>query len=158
MGCWSVWRRLLREGRSGSWRKFARLPWQERLLLCRAFLWLLAAEAALRCRPLPSLSRTLYRTIPASDTSALPLNREALRHLAHAMTIVDTHGPLAPSCLRRSLAMAWWLRRRGLAATMKIGVAKETRELRAHAWLTIDGPQPLRLFDEPEFADLRFPA
>ena len=51
------------------------------------------------------------------------------------MEAVDHRGLARPSCLRKAVALAWVLSGRGIAATVKIGVAKADGELRAHAWL-----------------------
>jgi hypothetical protein len=38
------------------------------------------------------------------------------------------------TCLPRSLALWWLLRRRGIAADLRIGVRKEGGRFEAHAW------------------------
>ena len=42
-------------------------------------------------------------------------------------------------CLEKALAGKWMLRRRGIASTMYVGVAKRGTEFIAHAWLVGDG-------------------
>lgn len=47
--------------------------------------------------------------------------------------------PLRPNCLPRSLVLVRLLRRRGLAAELRIGVAKPGETLAAHAWVEHGG-------------------
>jgi hypothetical protein len=42
-------------------------------------------------------------------------------------------------CLEKALAGKWMLRRRGIASTMYVGVAKRDGEIIAHAWLVGEG-------------------
>jgi transglutaminase superfamily protein len=42
-------------------------------------------------------------------------------------------------CLEKALAGKWMLRRRGIASTMYVGVAKHGTEFIAHAWLVGEG-------------------
>jgi hypothetical protein len=46
---------------------------------------------------------------------------------------------LRARCLQRSLALYLWLRGEGVASELCIGVRKEGRALRAHAWIELDG-------------------
>jgi hypothetical protein len=43
------------------------------------------------------------------------------------------------NCLERSLALRWLLRRRGIAADLRIGARKESETLEAHAWIELEG-------------------
>ena len=45
---------------------------------------------------------------------------------------------LPMTCLVQSLALRWMLARRGIAAQLKIGAAKDPRGFRAHAWLEVN--------------------
>jgi Transglutaminase-like superfamily len=47
--------------------------------------------------------------------------------------------PVAPTCLRRSVTLLRELRRRGLGATMHIGVRKTENKVEAHAWVEVAG-------------------
>lgn len=50
-------------------------------------------------------------------------------------------------CLARSMALSWWLGRRGQAHILYIGIQGTSIDLRAHSWVEIDG-QPVD--DTPE--------
>ena len=47
--------------------------------------------------------------------------------------------PVAPTCLRRSVTLLRELRRRGMGATLHIGVRKTAGEVEAHAWVEVAG-------------------
>ena len=62
-----------------------------------------------------------------AQAAALAVNRAANWH------------PLRPNCLPRSLVLVRLLRLRGLAADLRIGVAKPGESLAAHAWVEHGG-------------------
>jgi hypothetical protein len=72
------------------------------------------------------------RSIP-TEPHATP--GETARRVARLVSIAANHGPYRATCLRRSLALWWLLRRRSVAAEVRIGVRKEGGELQAHAWV-----------------------
>lgn len=54
--------------------------------------------------------------------------------------LVNAVAPLVrANCLVRSLAAAWLLRRRGVAALLCVGVSRIGGGLSAHAWVEVDG-------------------
>jgi len=44
----------------------------------------------------------------------------------------------ATNCLEKSLVLWWLLRRRGIAAELRIGARKELERFEAHAWVELD--------------------
>ena len=58
------------------------------------------------------------------------------------IAIAARRTPLRVTCLPRSLALHWMLRRRGIESTLRIGVRKRGDHLEAHAWVE-QGGQPL---------------
>lgn len=62
--------------------------------------------------------------------------------LARLARMVGVRSPIDASCLRQSLVVRTWLRRKGLDARMLIGVKKSSGKLDAHAWVELDG-EPL---------------
>ena len=52
---------------------------------------------------------------------------------------VARHAMLAPNCLHRALALQRMLRRRGVAATLRIGIGRRPHFLPGHAWVDVDG-------------------
>ncbi|MEO9635797.1 MAG: lasso peptide biosynthesis B2 protein [Parasphingorhabdus sp.] len=59
---------------------------------------------------------------------------QSLASLKQAMQIT----PMENKCLARSLVFWWQLKRKGVNATLNIGVSKK-KIFKAHAWLEIDG-------------------
>jgi hypothetical protein len=59
--------------------------------------------------------------------------------LAGACGRVARRSPLAGNCLSRSLALWWLLRRRGISADLRLGVALASGVLEAHAWVEHNG-------------------
>ena len=53
--------------------------------------------------------------------------------------IAGRRGPVTTTCLRQSLVVRAWLRRRGLDAQLRIGVRKNGGVMDAHAWVELDG-------------------
>ncbi|MCS6812489.1 MAG: lasso peptide biosynthesis B2 protein [Cyanobacteria bacterium] len=59
--------------------------------------------------------------------------------IARLVQAATTHGFWKANCLQRSLVLWWLLRRRGIMADLRIGVARDARQLTAHAWVEHDG-------------------
>lgn len=59
--------------------------------------------------------------------------------LAELASIAGRRGAVEASCLRQALIVWWWLRRRGLPAQLRIGVAGGAAEFAAHAWVELGG-------------------
>ncbi len=62
----------------------------------------------------------------------------ARRH-ARAVDVAAGNVPFRARCLERSLALWRLLRRRRMAAELRIGVRKSERDLEAHAWVELAG-------------------
>jgi len=117
------------------------LPGNERWLLVRLAVLLPAIGAALRCLGV----RRTYRLLGvaaegAGPASAVPLAAQAsAARLGQLLGIASRHGPYTATCLRQSFALWWLLRRRGLPAELRIGVAKVDAQMQAHAWVELAG-------------------
>ena len=97
------------------------------------------------------------RATRAPRCPRLAWDQRQIDRLAYLVDIADRYGLLPPSCLRRSLVLAWLLSDAGVPTTVKIGVAKNGAALTAHACVELTTPSVMRFFDEPEFADLLIP-
>jgi Transglutaminase-like superfamily len=95
-----------------------------------AWLCLLVAGLAIRVLPLPRIERLLARLAPARRVTPLEPGR-----LARLVGIAARHHLLPLACLPQSLALQALLRRQGVGAELRIGVRREDRMLRAHAWV-----------------------
>lgn len=136
-------------------RHFFSLSARDRFNACELAALLCTAETSLRLRRFKRL-RALMRSRPASQPKTpfkMP-DTNAFGNLAWLVTAIDHRGPWQPSCLRQSLALAWWFKRRCLPVTLKIGVAKIDGRLKAHAWLQAGAENPIRLLDDDAFLPL----
>jgi len=69
------------------------------------------------------------------------------RETAFALAVAVRFGPWRPLCLTRSLALAWFLKRRGIPCVLRIGVPRGTPMTKpgepvtfsAHAWVEHEG-------------------
>lgn len=112
---------------------------------------LLAAmvEAGLRLQPLSRLVTRVDAAAPARrawPTERVPRLAALARWPYRVM-------PVPSSCLRRSLVLAWLLRRRGFQPRVRFGVRKHGSTLDAHAWVECQG-LPLDLQPGASFAPL----
>jgi hypothetical protein len=101
-----------------------------------------AVEVGLRTLRLPTLTR--WAGVPLADEragaspspQALDLPPDALRRLRMAARVMR-YWPFDEKCLRRCLVSG--RRIRSLQPTLALGVAVIDGEVKAHAWLTVDG-------------------
>lgn len=119
----------------------ARLPARTDLLLtARAVLVGGLVELGLRALPLEQLAGSLgvgirFGAAPSGATEGAPSDHQrAIRATDRALRLL--HRCERP-CLRRALILGHLLRRNGPA--LRLGVAREDGEVRAHAWLEVDG-------------------
>jgi hypothetical protein len=108
-------------------------------MLVRAYLELVRIDVLLR---LHGFSRSVAdapsaRALPGGGLSADDLSRG--RSYARWLEVAARHHLVPAHCLHRSLALHYWLRREGLPSSLQIGVRKQGSELRAHAWVELDG-------------------
>ena len=116
----------------GAYARWRALRRNERRLVLSSALAVGAAAAGVRIAGVRRLLRAVSR---ASHGRALTANQ-----IRDRVTSVDRAGRYVPggTCLTKSLALAWLLRRNGVAATVRIGVS--TGEgFAAHAWVECDG-------------------
>lgn len=111
--------------------------------------WLLVQLAVL----LPAIGSTLrwlgvrrtYRLLgglggSAGAASSVSASAQAsAERLGQLIDIASRHGLYRATCLRRSLALWWLLRRRGLPVELRIGVARAKEQVQAHAWIELAG-------------------
>jgi hypothetical protein len=87
-------------------------------------------------RVLGFLERNSANRPPADRTSDATADAVRLAELAE---IAGRRGAVGASCLRQALVVWWWLRREGLPARLKIGVAGSGAAFAAHSWVELDG-------------------
>ncbi len=81
-----------------------------------------------------------------------------LQRMAWLVEVADRYMPGRSSCLRQAAALAWLLRRRGVATSLRIGVAREADNLLAHSWLESGDGELLGLSDSDKYIPLSSPA
>lgn len=120
-------------------RGFLRRSAGERRALLRVFLLSLAVEVGLRSLSLRRLTRLLgVRLAPEERAVGESIPSPDETRLVGAAERIFNHWRPGRNCLRRSLVLARLLRRH--SPVVQIGVARGTRgELRAHAWVEVDG-------------------
>ena len=111
--------------------------------LCAALVLAVVVEVGLRTTTLPRLARALGTPLAvdgydayADGADAVLLPRWAVLRV-HAARRVLRHWPFGDSCLRQALVCGWLVRR--LRPALQLGVAKVEGEVRAHAWLVVNG-------------------
>lgn len=124
---------------------FRALTWRERGLLVESAL--LVPLIALWMRPLG------FRRLRSILTRAAPLpvsegrdgpgtgedGRERAVRIARVVDIGSRRGPCKGTCLQRSLALWFLLRRRGVESDLRIGVRRDPEDFAAHSWVELDG-------------------
>jgi hypothetical protein len=123
------------------WRKLAALPWADRWLLVQIFVLLGVARLALRIVPFRRLARHLGPLQTETPPDAPPDHLAQARRVGLAIARVSPHTPWMSNCFPQALAAKYWLGRRGIPATLYLGVALTKNdnaprsEMTAHAWL-----------------------
>jgi hypothetical protein len=118
------------------WGKWRRLPWSERILLLQALALLTLLASALRFLGFRRSRDTLARFLGGRRQEAV---LGQARTIARLVEVAARNAPCRSSCLHRSLVLWWLLRRRGLAADLRIGVRRTSGKLEAHAWVEHQG-------------------
>ncbi|MBN9105300.1 MAG: lasso peptide biosynthesis B2 protein [Propionibacteriaceae bacterium] len=134
--------------------RLARIPISEVPETLRAGFVALVVELGLRTSTLPRLAGALGvplaleehtwldRTAPSGSMSELP---DWAKTRVRIVQRILRRWPFGDTCLRQALVSGQRLRR--LHPSLNVGVAKVDGEVRAHAWLVIDG-----LIVDPRFA------
>jgi hypothetical protein len=119
-------------------KRFAVLPWRDRVMLVEALLLLSVASLAIGLLPFRNV---VSLGSAASDAGAGPSAQLGLvRKCRWAVTAWANRVPWRAVCFQRGLALHWMLRRRGVPSLLHYGVGRsEDGELRAHVWVSVTG-------------------
>jgi transglutaminase superfamily protein len=117
-------------------RRLGALSWHERLLVVEAAIALAAMRVAVSALPFRVLARLIGLERIRSTANYRPGDPRAAE-VGWALRAAAAHAPWQSTCLVQALGGAAMLRRRGIASTLSLGVAKEavTQQVIAHAWL-----------------------
>ena len=123
----------------GAVARLVRLGREQRALLARTVLWLVAVRLGLAILPLLRVRALAERASRGQPLSGRPPSEIRWAVLAAARRLPGTR------CLPRALALQALLRQAGVASELRIGVAKNPKgSLVAHAWVDCDGEPFLR--------------
>ncbi len=131
--------------------KFGQLSLAHQFVLVQAIVLLPLIALGLRLWGFQAICRLLERSLP--QTAFQPADRQGRNWQGCSGTITRLvqaaakHGIWRANCLQRSLLLWWLLRRRGIAAELRIGVSRRTQRLEAHAWVEYEG---IVLGDRPD--------
>jgi hypothetical protein len=112
--------------------RFFALTWREQLCTLEAAFSLLAVRVAFALLPLP-LALRLFGIVQGETAAGRVAAREA-EAVGRAIARAARYVPFRAVCLQQAFAALLMLRRRGLAATVHLGLNREDGALKAHAW------------------------
>ncbi len=116
--------------------KFLRHDWAGRGLLLEALAWLVWAKLLLLVVPFRWIAPRLGRPMTESAASLTEPGSLLASRISWAVQSVAANVPLGLVCLPQAMAAKWMLRRRHLASTLYLGVARpDEAKFTAHAWL-----------------------
>jgi len=115
------------------------LSWDDWRTFFQSWVLLLAADLSLRLLPFARVQK--LAALGRRQARQLDSRREAneIRRLERIVDIATRNHLYPLTCLRQSLTLQWLLARRGIDASLRIGVRKEAGELQAHAWVEYAG-------------------
>ena len=130
-----MWKRLQR---------FNALDWRAQSLFLRAAVLLPVVALSLRLRGLRATQATLEAFLSTSGerNHQRPADRSMAKdasEIARMVQAASRYGVMRPTCLEKSLALWWFLGRRGIASSLRIGTRKNGNRLEAHAWIELGG-------------------
>ncbi len=117
------------------WRRRNRV---ERLLLLEAFALLGIARLLVLAIPFRWLACSLGKRMNESGMMIAESDVQHARLIGQAIRSAANNTPWQSVCLPQAVAAQWMLKRRGISATLYLGVAKDEEKpekLTAHAWL-----------------------
>jgi hypothetical protein len=123
------------------WQKFWRLSGYERGIALEAAGGLLATWLGLRLAGFRRWKSVLAHLAPSANTNARQQNtsqRESAEVIARMAAAAARNVFFDTNCLEQSLVLWWLLRRRGIAAELRIGARKEFERFEAHAWVEVE--------------------
>jgi hypothetical protein len=126
------------------WHRFWRLSDYERGVVLEAAGGLLATWVGLRLAGFRRWKNVLAALAPSPNSTARqadasqPSQPDAAQTIARMAAAAARNFFFSTNCLEQSLVLWWLLRRRGIAAELRIGARKEFERFEAHAWVEAD--------------------
>jgi hypothetical protein len=120
--------------------RFAALPTAEQGRTVEAAFYLLAVRAVFGLLPLRRALQVLGIAKSAAGRGSVLAPQAEL--IGRAIERAARNVPFRAVCLQQAFAALLMLRRRGLPATVQLGLIREGNELKAHAW-SLSGDLPV---------------
>jgi hypothetical protein len=124
-------------------RRFSVLDSEARDIFLRAAALLPVISLSLRIRGFRATQQSLQNlSFFSKADKRFPENVTDSEHVAFAVRMVNAaarHCWGRPTCLEKSLALWWLLRRRGITSSVRIGARKAGAKFEAHAWVECEG-------------------
>lgn len=114
--------------------KWRRLSRREKIDLLTLAAAIPIMAVAVRVVGLRKLTRPVESAVLRDTSSAVEEAR-----VRRAILRAARYAPYRGNCLSQSLAVYWLLRRRGIAAELRIGARLDDRVFSAHAWVECEG-------------------
>jgi hypothetical protein len=130
----TAWFKSFREA-PAKWRRRTRA---DRRLLLEAFALLGIARFLVLALPFKWLAVSLGRHMNEADAQISVPDLNLARSVGQAVRSAANYTPWKSACLPQAVAAQWMLKRRHVAGTLYLGVAKDEakpEKLAAHAWL-----------------------
>ena len=132
------------------WSKLRSLSLAEVWFLVEAIAAVVAFDLALRLFS----SKTCLAVFESKGGSHQKQEGADLQRMVWLVEVADRYAPGRSSCLRKAAALAWLMRRRGIATSLQIGVAREEGRLMAHSWLESGDGELIGLSETDKYASL----
>ncbi len=132
------------------WNKFRSLSPSEVWFLVKAAAVVVGFDVAFRLFS-SKACLALFERKAASHRRQKGVNPQ---RMAWFVKVADRYALGKSSCLRQAAALAWLLRRRGIATRLRIGVAREEGRLMAHSWLESGDGELIGLLGTDKYASL----
>ena len=116
--------------------KVRRLGWAERGLLLEAAFWLGLARLGLLAVPFRRIAPLLGIHMAQAAEAVTQQAQTQAQRVGWAVSAIARRTPWESACLAQAMSAKAMLRRRGVASTLYLGLARdEEKALKAHAWL-----------------------
>jgi Transglutaminase-like superfamily len=124
----------------GNWQTFSRLTGPERRIVLEAAIALVATRVGLRLFGFRRWTGVLQWTAPRKTELATENNsHNTVAGVLRMEQAAARNLFVTTNCLEQSLVLWWLLRRRGLAADLRLGARKDEQRFEAHAWVEFCG-------------------
>ncbi len=139
--------------KASRWHKLRSLSFSEVWFLVEAAAAVVGFDLAFRLLS----SKTCLALLGRNQSSQGGRQNVNPQRMAWLVDVADRYAPGKSSCLRQTAALAWLLHRRGVATSLRIGVARQEGKFTAHSWLESGEGELFGLSDTDKYAPLSSP-